>query len=123
LVGVVGCILLIPSITSKEFIGRAIRAPRDGARPAGALPFLEHALFKLWEKRDGRRLTAKAYTETGRLQGALDAHAEDRVLRAIVARARAGATVVVVGHREPVVTIGDQVLEVVSDGLVRYAPV
>jgi ATP-binding cassette subfamily C protein CydD len=53
----------------------------------------------------------------------LDAHTEDRVLRAIVERARAGATVVVVGHREPVVAIGDQVLEVVSDGLVRYAPV
>jgi len=53
----------------------------------------------------------------------LDAHAEDRVLRAIVERARAGATVVVVGHREPVVAIGDQVLEVVSDGQVRYAPV
>ncbi len=53
----------------------------------------------------------------------LDAHTEDRVLRAIVERARAGATVVVVGHREPVVAIGDQVLEVVSDGQVRYAPV
>src|SRR4029077_8683607 len=44
---------------------------------AGALPFLEHALFKLWERRDGRRLTAKAYLDMGRLQGALDAHAED----------------------------------------------
>ncbi len=44
---------------------------------AGALPFLEHALFKLWECRDGRRLTAKAYSDSGRLQGALDAHAED----------------------------------------------
>ena len=43
----------------------------------GALPFLEHALFKLWEKREGRRLTAKTYTEMGRLQGALDAHAEE----------------------------------------------
>jgi ATP-binding cassette subfamily C protein CydD len=53
----------------------------------------------------------------------LDAHTEDRVLRAIVERARAGATVVVVGHREPVVAIGDQVVEVVSDGQVRYAPV
>jgi ATP-binding cassette subfamily C protein CydD len=53
----------------------------------------------------------------------LDAQTEDRVLRAIVERARAGATVVVVGHREPVVAIGDQVLEVVSDGQVRYAPV
>jgi hypothetical protein len=36
---------------------------------AGALPFLEHALFKLWERREGRRLTAKAYTDTGRLEG------------------------------------------------------
>jgi ATP-binding cassette, subfamily C, bacterial CydD len=53
----------------------------------------------------------------------LDAHTENRVLRAIVERARAGATVVVVGHREPVIAIGDQVLEVVSDGQVRYAPV
>jgi hypothetical protein len=44
---------------------------------AGALPFLEHALFKLWEKRDGRRLTANAYIGMGRLQGALDAHAEE----------------------------------------------
>jgi ATP-binding cassette subfamily C protein CydD len=53
----------------------------------------------------------------------LDAHTEDRVLRAIVERARAGATVVVVGHRERVVEIGDRVVEVVSDGQVRYAPV
>ena len=30
---------------------------------AGALPFLEHALFKLWEQREGRRLTAKAYLD------------------------------------------------------------
>jgi ATP-binding cassette, subfamily C, bacterial CydD len=52
----------------------------------------------------------------------LDAHTEDRVLRAIVERARAGVTVVVVGHREPVIAIGDQVVEVVSDGQVRYAP-
>ena len=53
----------------------------------------------------------------------LDAHTEERVLRAIVARARAGATVVVVGHREPVVAIGDQVVEVAADGGVRCAPV
>ena len=44
---------------------------------AGALPFLEHALFQLWESRDGRRLTAKAYMKVGRLGGALDAHAEE----------------------------------------------
>ncbi len=53
----------------------------------------------------------------------LDAHTEDRVLRAIVARARAGATVIVVGHREPVVAIGDRVIEVTADSGVRYAPV
>jgi ATP-binding cassette subfamily C protein CydD len=52
----------------------------------------------------------------------LDAHTEDRVLRAIVERARSGATVVVVGHRERVLAIGDQVIEVVSDGEVRDAP-
>ena len=53
----------------------------------------------------------------------LDAHTEDRVLRAIVARARAGATVVVVGHREPVLAIGDQVIEVTAAAEVRRAPV
>ena len=53
----------------------------------------------------------------------LDAHTEDRVLRAIVERARAGATVLVVGHRERVVAIGDRVIEVVSDDGVRCAPV
>jgi ATP-binding cassette subfamily C protein CydD len=53
----------------------------------------------------------------------LDAHTEERVLRAIVERARAGTTVVIVGHREPVVAIGDQVVEVASDRQVRYAPV
>ena len=53
----------------------------------------------------------------------LDARTEERVLRAIVERARAGATVVVVGHREPVVAIGDHVVEVAADGRVRYAPV
>jgi ATP-binding cassette subfamily C protein CydD len=42
----------------------------------------------------------------------LDAAVEARVLRAIVERARAGATVVVVGHREHVVGIGDHIIEV-----------
>ncbi|UXA04332.1 thiol reductant ABC exporter subunit CydD [Mycobacterium sp. SMC-2] len=53
----------------------------------------------------------------------LDARAEQRVLRAIVERARAGATVVVVGHREPVLAIGDRVVEVVADSGARYAAV
>ena len=54
----------------------------------------------------------------------LDAGTEEKVLRAIAERARAGATVVVVGHRRQVVAIGDQVVEVASfGGEVRYAPV
>jgi ATP-binding cassette, subfamily C, bacterial CydD len=48
----------------------------------------------------------------------LDAATEDRVLRSIVARARAGATVVVVGHREPVLAIGDHIVRVDSHATV-----
>jgi ATP-binding cassette subfamily C protein CydD len=44
----------------------------------------------------------------------LDAHMESRVLESIVARARAGATVLVVGHREPVLAMGDRVLHMGS---------
>jgi ATP-binding cassette subfamily C protein CydD len=44
----------------------------------------------------------------------LDAGMEARVLDSIVARARAGATVVVVGHRDPVHAIGDRVLHMGS---------
>ncbi len=40
----------------------------------------------------------------------LDAACEDRVLRAISARAAQGVTVLVVGHRDPVLAIGDRVL-------------
>ncbi|WP_239655352.1 thiol reductant ABC exporter subunit CydD [Mycobacterium riyadhense] len=53
----------------------------------------------------------------------LDSHTEDRVLRAIVERARAGATVVVVAHRERVVSIGDKVIDVTAESRVGYAPV
>jgi len=48
----------------------------------------------------------------------LDARLESRVLDEISARARAGATVVVVGHRAPVLAIGDTVVEVGGDVLV-----
>jgi ATP-binding cassette subfamily C protein CydD len=44
----------------------------------------------------------------------LDARLEARVLREIVARARAGAAVLVVGHRDPVLAIGDRVLRMGS---------
>ncbi len=53
----------------------------------------------------------------------LDAASEQRVLRAVAERARAGATVVVVGHREAVVAIGDRVVDVAAEGGVRYVPV
>jgi ATP-binding cassette subfamily C protein CydD len=44
----------------------------------------------------------------------LDARMESRVLQSIVARARAGATVLVVGHRDPVLAIGDRVIRMGS---------
>lgn len=53
----------------------------------------------------------------------LDTDTEQWVLAAVVARARAGATVVVVGHREPVVAIGDRVVDVVAESEARCAPV
>jgi ATP-binding cassette subfamily C protein CydD len=53
----------------------------------------------------------------------LDAATEARVLRAIVDRARAGATMVVVGHREQVVGIGDHVIGVAGAGNVHHARV
>ncbi len=53
----------------------------------------------------------------------LDTGTEERVLRAVVARARAGATVVVVGHREPVVAIGDRILEVTAEAGLRCAEI
>jgi ATP-binding cassette, subfamily C, bacterial CydD len=48
----------------------------------------------------------------------LDPELEARVLQAVVDRARAGATVVVVGHRDPVIAIGDQVVHVGGEVLV-----
>jgi ATP-binding cassette subfamily C protein CydD len=53
----------------------------------------------------------------------LDAAAETTVLDAIVQRARAGATVVVVGHRAQVLGIGDGVVEVAAAAGVRHAHV
>ena len=48
----------------------------------------------------------------------LDAELETRVLRAVVERARAGATVVLVGHRDRVTAIGDNVVHVGGEVLV-----
>ncbi len=53
----------------------------------------------------------------------LDAATEQRVLAALARRARAGATVVVVGHRAPVLAIGDRVVTVHREGAADHAPV
>lgn len=46
----------------------------------------------------------------------LDLESEAKVLHAVIERARAGATVVVVGHSQPILAIGDQVVEVAKEG-------
>lgn len=48
----------------------------------------------------------------------LDAALEQRVLAAVVERAEAGATVVVVAHHEPVIAIGDRVVRIGGEALV-----
>jgi ATP-binding cassette, subfamily C, bacterial CydD len=51
----------------------------------------------------------------------LDPASEARVLTAIVERARAGDTVIIVGHRDRVIAIGDHVVEVVGAGEIQHA--
>jgi len=51
-------------------------------RQSGTLPLLQHALLELWNKRDGRRLTVRAYQEIGELEGALQRRA-DATLKAL----------------------------------------
>jgi hypothetical protein len=53
----------------------------------GALPLLQHALLELWNKRDTRRLSVKAYQEIGKLEGALQRRA-DTTLEAFSERER-----------------------------------
>lgn len=50
----------------------------------------------------------------------LDAESEARVLHALVARARAGDTVVVVGHRPEVLAVADRIVEVRGAHLVAH---
>ena len=54
---------------------------QDVHNQPGALPLLQHALLELWNKREGRRLTVKAYQEIGKLEGALQRRA-DAILKA-----------------------------------------
>ena len=43
----------------------------------GALPLLQHALWELWQRREGRRLTVAAYRAIGGLEGALEQQANE----------------------------------------------
>jgi TIR domain/WD domain, G-beta repeat len=49
---------------------------QDVRHQSGALPLLQHALLELWNKREGRRLSVKAYQEIGKLEGALQRRAD-----------------------------------------------
>jgi WD40 repeat protein len=49
---------------------------QDVRHQPGALPLLQHALLELWNKREGRRLSVKAYQEIGKLEGALQRRAD-----------------------------------------------
>jgi hypothetical protein len=49
---------------------------QDVRHQPGALPLLQHALLELWNRREGRRLTVKAYQEIGKLEGALQRRAD-----------------------------------------------
>ena len=49
---------------------------QDVRRQPGALPLLQHALLELWNKREGMRLTVKAYQQIGKLEGALQRRAD-----------------------------------------------
>lgn len=56
--------------------GLASSIIRDTENQPGTLPLLQYALSELFEKRDGRTLTTKAYQEIGGVLGALGRSAE-----------------------------------------------
>ncbi len=47
----------------------------DVERQPGALPLMQHALRLLWQQPSGPKLTVKAYEDLGRVDGALENHA------------------------------------------------
>ena len=64
-------------LTGCEFEPGLVEMLLDDVRgESGGLPLLEYTLSQLWERREGRRLTVKAYSEIGRLQGALEKRAD-----------------------------------------------
>jgi hypothetical protein len=54
----------------------SIYSLQDARHQPGALPLLQHALLELWNKREGRRLTVKAYQEIRKVEGALQRRAD-----------------------------------------------
>ena len=56
--------------------GLAERIARDGGHTAGTLPLVQHLLEELWRGMKGRLLTHKAYEGLGKVEGALERHAE-----------------------------------------------
>jgi tetratricopeptide (TPR) repeat protein len=60
---------------------------QDVGRQSGALPLLQHTLLELWNKRDDRRLSVRAYRQIGKLEGALQRRA-DAILQAFSAEER-----------------------------------
>ncbi|MEV4141961.1 WD40 repeat domain-containing protein [Dactylosporangium sp. NPDC049742] len=56
-----------------EFVELLLRdaAPHGGAREAGVLPLLSHALFATWKRADDTRLTCAGYLAVGGLHGAV----------------------------------------------------
>lgn len=56
--------------------GLVDRILRDTSGEPGGLPALGHALLQLWERREGSRLTYRAYAAIGEVGGALRNHAD-----------------------------------------------
>jgi hypothetical protein len=48
----------------------------DVAEQPGGLPLLEHVLWEVWQRRQGRRLTLEAYVAAGGVAGALAQRAD-----------------------------------------------
>ena len=48
---------------------------RDVADQSGALPLLQHAMREVWNRRQGRVLTCRAYNDVGGIRGSLDTRA------------------------------------------------
>ncbi len=51
---------------------------KDVDKQPGILPLLEFALTELWQKREGKQLTHKAYEEIGQVSGALTHYADNK---------------------------------------------